>query len=126
MKKLLCIVFTLILLGCAPTRYIEIPVKETSIEYKDRYIVDSIHTIDSTLIFIKGDTIYKTKYIKEFQYKNKSDTIIKIDSIPKVITVEVPIETSKLYKWQIVLMVLGGGLLILLGYKLIILIKKLT
>lgn len=124
MKKLLCIVFILILLGCTTTKYVDVPVEKTSIEYRDKYIIDSIKTIDSTFVFIKGDTIWKTKYIKTYQYRNKSDTVLKIDTVPKIVTVEVPIETNKLYKWQIVLMVMGGGLLILVGYKLIKLIRK--
>lgn len=110
--------------SCTSTKYVDVPVKETSIEYRDRYIIDSIKTLDSTLVFIKGDTIWKTKYIQTYQYRNRSDTILKIDTVPKIVTVEVPVETNKLYKWQIVLMVMGGGLLILVGYKLVKLIRK--
>ena len=73
---------------CTTTKYVPVT------EYKDRVIVktdsllktDSVYVHDSVSVYIRCDTVFKYKY--HIQYKdryivrNKSDTLIVIDSIP--------------------------------------------
>lgn len=79
---------------CTTTKYVPVT------EYKDRVIVktdsllktDSIYVHDSVSVYIRGDTVFKDKY--HLQYKdryivrNKSDTLIVLDSIPYKVVVE--------------------------------------
>ena len=79
---------------CATTKYVPVA------EYKDRVVVktdsllktDSVYVHDSVSVYIRGDTVFKDKY--HLQYKdryivrNKSDTLIVLDSIPYKVVVE--------------------------------------
>ena len=51
------------------------------------------------------------------------DTVNVVDSIPVVTIKEVTKEVNKLHNWQSILMVLGGGFIAVIGYKLIRIIK---
>lgn len=106
---------SLIVLSCQSTKYM--PVESTRAEYKTREVLqqDSIVLKDSIYIYAKNDTIYKTKIRYQFRYLtiNKSDTIMKSDSI----LVPYPIE-KKLTKWQSIKIEIGGwslgGILIMI------------
>ena len=79
---------------CTTTKYVPVT------EYKDRVVVktdsllktDSVYVHDSVSVYIRGDTVFKDKY--HLQYKdryivrNKSDTLIVLDSIPYKVVVE--------------------------------------
>lgn len=106
---------SLIVLSCQSTKYM--PVESTRAEYKTREVLqqDSIVLKDSIYVYAKNDTIYKTKIRYQFRYLtiNKSDTIMKSDSI----LVPYPIE-KKLTKWQSIKIEIGGwslgGILIMI------------
>lgn len=101
---LICI----ILVSCKTiTQVKEVPVETVKIEYQDRTIQDSIYFRDSILIVQKGDTIYSTQVKYRYKYKNRIDTIIKIDTIPNIITVTNTEVQNKLYNWQKVLIGIG-------------------
>ena len=109
MKYLL---FLLILLtGCTSTKYVEVPVETEKIktEYITDHKVDSVYIRDSVNVYIKNDTIfiYKERFNNKYIYK--TDTIIKMDSIPYL--VETKITTTKevnvLTWYQKILMYLG-------------------
>lgn len=101
---LICI----ILVSCKTTTQVkEVPVETVKIEYQDRTIQDSIYFRDSILIVQKGDTIYNTQVKYRYKYKNRIDTIIKIDTIPNIITVTNTEVQNKLYNWQKVLIGIG-------------------
>lgn len=94
-----------ICLSSCRTQYI--PVETVRTEYKTRDSVryDSIYKHDSIFYLIKGDTVYK--YVKQIEYKylfiNRTDTILKTDSIQ----VPYPVE-KRLSRWQTLKMELGG------------------
>ena len=111
----------LLLVGCTTTQYV--PTEVTKIEYKNKETVDSIYIRDSVFVREKSDTIFLEKYRVVYRDKLLRDTIIYRDSIPIVQTVEKIIEVNKLKNWQIILMVLGGILLGIIGYKLLRVIK---
>lgn len=121
-KYLLGILFTISLIGCTSTKYVEVPVDRVKTEYKDRVSIDTVMSRDSIYIFQKQDTVFYTKYKYLYKTKELRDTISKQDTVTVVNTVEVLKETNKLYNWQKLLMVLGGGAIafsLFKGYKLI-------
>ena len=123
MKKLLFIFLLYIVISCTTTKYIEIPVEHTRIEYRDRIKHDSIYLRDSIVQKKENDTIYLETYKYLYKYKYLRDTINIVDSIPVVTIQEVTKEVNKLHNWQFILMVLGGGFIVVIGYKLIRIIK---
>ena len=143
MRRLwLFIIVTLILTSCRTVKYIdrtvvdstkiEVPITNTKIEYRDRFLYDSIYVHDSIFTLIKGDTVYISKNKETNRLINKADTIIKTDTIKipveitKTVTkTEIQVkETNKLYWWQKSLIYLGLIVLISGIVFLIIKIKK--
>ena len=116
MKRLIYIIILLILAICfvsCRTQYI--PVESVRTEYKTRDIIrfDSIYQRDSVYMLVKGDTIYQYRYKYLYRYltTNRTDTILKHDSIP----IPYPVE-KQLSRWQTIKMELGGwafGIIIL-------------
>ena len=116
MKRLIYIIILLILAICfvsCRTQYI--PVESVRTEYKKRDSTryDSIYQRDSIYTLIKGDTVYQYRYKYLYRYltTNRTDTILKNDSI----RVPYPVE-KKLNRWQSIKMELGGwafGIIIL-------------
>ena len=103
MKRLVYIIMLLILAACfisCRTQYI--PVESVRTEYKTR---DSIHQRDSIYTLVKGDTAYQYRYKYLYRYltTNRTDTILKNDSIRVPYLVE-----KKLNRWQSIKMELGG------------------
>lgn len=108
MKRLIYIIMLLALAICfvsCRTQYV--PVETVRIEYKTRDSIrfDSIYQRDSIYMLVKGDTIYQYKYKYLYRYltTNRTDTILKTDSIQ----IPYPVE-RKLTKWQSLKMELGG------------------
>lgn len=123
MKKLLFVFLLYIVASCTTTKYVEIPVEHTRVEYKDRIEHDSIYFRDSIVQKRENDTIYLEKYKYLYKYKYLRDTVNVVDSIPVVTVQEVTKEVNKLHNWQSILMVLGGVFITVIGYKLIRIIK---
>lgn len=125
MKKLLiAILVSLLLSGCASTKYVEVPVNRVKIEYRDRTFIDTLIRNDSTIIRERGDTVFLEKYKYLYRIKEVRDTVSMTDTITVVQKVEVVKEVNRVHNWQIILMVLGGVAIALGLYKLVILIKK--
>lgn len=104
-------------IGCTTTKYV--PIESVRTEYINKVEKDTVIINNDRLIKEKGDTIYivNTKYV--YKTKNKIDTILRIDTIPIIQEVEVIKEVNKLKDWQVILMVLGGGMVAVIGYKVI-------
>ena len=111
---------------------IEVPIINTKIEYRDRFIYDSIYVHDSIFTMIKGDTVYISKNKEINRLISKTDTIIKTDTIHVPVKISKTVtktetkveEANKLYVWQKSLMYLGLIVLISGIVFLIIKIKK--
>ena len=116
MKRLIYIIILLILAICfVSCRPQYIPVESVRTEYKTRDSIrfDSIYQRDSVYMLVKGDTIYQYRYKYLYRYltTNRTDTILKHDSIP----IPYPVE-KQLSRWQTIKMELGGwafGIIIL-------------
>lgn len=93
------------LLSCRSVKYV--PVETVKTEYKthDSIRFDSIYQRDSVFLYQNGDTVYQYKYKYLYRYLtiNKTDTLIKIDSIQ----VPYPVE-KQLTRWQSMKLELGG------------------
>ena len=96
----------LLLLGCTTTQYI--PTEVTKTEYINTERIDSIYIRDSIFVKIQRDTLFIEKYKTIFRDRAVHDTIIRVDSIPVINTVEIVKEVNRIKNWQMVLMVLGG------------------
>ena len=134
MKKLVFIVITILLFSACRTitKTIEVPVEIPVEVVKKEYIhdtkIDSIYIRDSIDRWQKGDTLYITKWHTKLKYINKVDTIVKTDSIPKIVPVVKEVEVNHIYWWQKTLMYVGFLVVIILlsiiGFKLYKLIRK--
>ena len=110
MKRLIYILFVFLMSGiwlssCRSVQYV--PVESVRIEYKTRDSIryDSIYQRDSIYTLVKGDTVYqyRYKYLYKYQYLNRTDTVIRIDSV------QVPYRVEKhLSRWQQMKIELGG------------------
>lgn len=87
------------------TQYVPVETVRTEYKTRDSIRVDSIYNQDSIYVLVKGDTIYqyRYKYLYKYQYLNRTDTVIKTDSVQ----VPYPVE-RKLNRWQSIKMELGG------------------
>ena len=119
MKHFIIICTLVSLIGCTTTKYVEVPIEKTKIEYKDRLSIDTVIQHDSTIITMLGDTVYLEKYKYIYKVKELRDTINITDTTTVTKPIEVVKEINKLYTWQIVLMVLGGVSIIMLVYLII-------
>lgn len=120
MKNLIVIILLIILLGsCTSTRYIEVPVDRVKIEYRDKTKIDTLIQKDSIITLLKGDTVFLEKYKYLYRIKEVRDTVAKTDTITTVQTIEVEKKVNELKNWQIILMVLGGGFIMLCVYKIL-------
>lgn len=117
MKRLLYIIILLTLAICftsCRTKYIPVETIRTVYKTRDSTRYDSIYQRDSIYMLVNGDTVYlyKYKYLYRYLTINKTDTVIKADSIQ----VPYPVE-KRLTRWQSLKMELGGwafGILIVL------------
>lgn len=85
---------------------------------------DSIYEHDSIFLFVKGDTVYKEKYRYKYRYLtiNKTDTVMKTDSVQ----IPYPVE-KQLTRWQQMKIELGGwavGVIVILSIVLIVKLFK--
>lgn len=121
MRKLLFIIPILILLAscAAQKQIIEVPVEIVKTEYIHDTKIDSVYVRDSIDRWREGDTVFIYKEHTKYKYLNKTDTIVRVDSIPKIIKVETvkEVEVNHIKWYQKTLMWIGGIMsLILTGY----------
>lgn len=108
MKRIIYIIILLMSAICfvsCRTQYVPVETVRTEYKTRDSIRVDSIYNQDSIYVLVKGDTIYqyRYKYLYKYQYLNRTDTVIKTDSVQ----VPYPVE-RKLNRWQSIKMELGG------------------
>lgn len=118
MKKLLYIIPVLILLtACTPQReVIEVPVETIKTEYIHDVRIDSIYERDSVDRWRDGDTVFIYKEHTKYKYLNRIDTIVKVDSIPKLVKIKTKevVEVNHIKWYQKALMWIGGITMLLL------------
>ena len=90
MRKILFLLFMILLLGSCKVKekIVEVPIPQikTEIKYIDKVKYDSIYLKDSVYIVQKGDTIYNNKVAYRYKYKYLKDTVIvnKTDTITRL------------------------------------------
>ena len=95
------------------TQYVPVETVRTEYKTRDSIRYDSIYQRDSVYILVKGDTVYQYRYKYLYRYltTNRTDTVLKTDSIQ----IPYPVE-KQLSRWQSIKMELGGwafGIIIL-------------
>ena len=116
MKRLIYITMLLTLATCfvsCRTQYVPVETVRTEYKKRDSIRFDSVYQRDSIYMLVKGDTVYQYKYKYLYRYltMNRTDTIVKTDSIQTPYPVE-----KQLSRWQSIKMELGGwafGIIIL-------------
>lgn len=109
MKRLIYILIIFLMSGIwlssCRTQYIPVETVKTEYKTRDSIRVDSIYNQDSIYVLIKGDTVYhyKYKYLYKYQFLNRTDTVIRVDSVQ----VPYPVE-KQLSRWQSLKIELGG------------------
>lgn len=98
MRRLVFILFTLLLLGCSP-RYISVPEYHTEYVYKTDTFreVDSVHVLDSVFVNKLGDTVYVNKF--KVIYRDKFREVLKVDSFVKTDSIRVPYPVERSLSW---------------------------
>ena len=127
MKALIYIIILLMSAICfisCRTQYIPVETVRTEYKARDSIRVDSIYNQDSIYVLVKGDTVYqyRYKYLYKYQYLNRTDTMIKIDSVQ----VPYPVE-KQLTRWRQMKIELGGwavGVIVILSIVLIVKLFK--
>ena len=144
MRKLwLFLIVILALTSCRTVKYIDrtvvdsteiaVPITNTKIEYRDRFLYDSIYVHDSIFTLIKNDTVYISKNKETNRLVNKTDTIIKTDTIKVPVEITKTVtktetsvnEVNKLYWWQKILISIGGIAFVLIIIYIVLKIKNL-
>lgn len=125
MKRLPYILVVLIILGglsSCRTQYIPVETIKTEYRTRDSIRHDSIYQQDSVYVTVKGDTVYeyKYKYLYKYQYINRTDTLMKTDSIQ----IPFPVE-KQLSKWQSFKLDFGGVAMLVLIMIVIVKLKNL-
>lgn len=117
MRRSPCIWIFLMLLGgwlsSCRTQYVPVETVRTEFRTRDSIRHDSIYRHDSVFVRVNGDTVYlyKYKYLYKYQYVDRTDTLIKMDSIQ----VPYPVE-KQLTKWQRFKLDFGGiAMLVMIG-----------
>ncbi len=125
MKKLLLLLLVLILMSCAGTKTIYVPVTSVRTEYKDRIKSDSVHVLDSVYFAIKGDTVFKEKYRTTYKDRFLRDSIFINDTIRIPYPVERQVTTNHLNWYQKGCVYAFSSILVgLISYIIIWLLKK--
>lgn len=90
MRKLFYILCVLFLASC--TRTIYVPHDVVREIYIDRLAHDTTIITQTDIVREKADTVYIEKVRTEYRYITKTDTEVRVDSIPYVVEVQVPVE----------------------------------
>ena len=107
--------------SCTTTKYVDrpVPVETIRTEYVNQLYRDSVFVHDSIDRYVQGDTVYQYKYKYIYKYLNRTDTVVKTDSIEvpvEIKTTEVK-EVNKIKGYQSFLMYFGLGFILILLYK---------
>ncbi|MDR2147713.1 MAG: hypothetical protein LBE91_14765 [Tannerella sp.] len=102
MKKFAIILLSILVLtalfGCRTIQYV--PVESTKIEYRDSYLHDSIHVVDSVVIREGRDTVQVEKYRFMFWNKLVFDSVFIRDTVRVPYPVEVEKPVNYISGWQ--------------------------
>lgn len=82
--------FICLLTACRSTKYVEVPVITEKTHTEQILRTDSVYIQDSIFVnqYVKGDTVYRDKEKIVKVRVAKHDTIMKCDTIPKIIKVK--------------------------------------
>ena len=108
MERLLLPALLILLASCACTRKIYVPVERETVRtdsvYAGRLRVDSVALRDSVAVIQVGDTVYVTRYRDRYRYRERTDTVFKIETdtvrVSETHTVEDKLTTRGIYSFS--------------------------
>ncbi|MCD8041534.1 MAG: hypothetical protein LUH10_00565 [Tannerellaceae bacterium] len=107
---LACFVF---LVGCTKTMYV--PVESIRTAYRDNFVRDSIHILDSVFIQTQADTVFHERFRVVYRDRILTDSVFRQDTIRVPYPVDKIVFRNKTLWYQDILIYCGlGGILILL------------
>lgn len=131
MKKVIFIILVLIsCFACSPRIIEKVRVEK---EYIDRVQKDSVFLRDSILQkeYIKGDTVYRDKYVYKYIYKDKYQTDTVLREVHDTTSIQVPVEKklsfiqkAKINSFWWLLAIIAGLLVYIFRVPILGLIKK--
>lgn len=107
---------SLLLMSCKVNReVVEVPVETVRTEYIHTGKVDSILIKDSIDRYVNGDTLILYRNHIQYRYVNRTDTIIRTDTIPKIVEVKIKetVEVNHIKWYQETLMWIGGAAILI-------------
>ena len=109
----------LLLTGCCSPKEIirEVPVEVVHDVYHNIYVHDTTHVTDSSVTYVKGDTVFQEKYKYIYTEKQIHDTLATHDTIPQTITVTETKIVKEPQWWPIWVFIGAVLLLIILSSK---------
>lgn len=130
MRKLLYIIPIIMLLASCrvqkQTIEVPVPVETVKTEYIHDTRIDSVFVRDSIDRWMSGDTVFIYKEHTKYKYLNITDTVVRTDTIPKIVKLETvkEVEVNHIKWYQKALMWVGGIALIILVIYITHKIKK--
>ena len=116
MEKLIIIIVSFVMAGCASTRHLPQTVERTTHDtlYQNSLQYDSIYIDNRIYTYREADTVYREKIRYEYKYKYLRDTvrIHEVDSIPEIMKVETVKEVQTIPWYSKILACLGIILLL--------------
>lgn len=102
------IIFIIIFISsCTNTKYIEVPVETIKNNYMNTIQKDTVIIKDSVDRWLKGDTIWITKYKYVYKTQHIYDTIIKTDTVSKIVYIDKIVTINELKDYQKILIYIG-------------------
>ena len=123
---LICLAAAMASCRSIKTVTVEVPVPVHDTTYVSTAVHDSVWLESTTVEYIKGDTVYKTKIQFKYVERLKVDTVIQYIEKPVEITKETTEYVEKdLAWWEVTLMFIGGCFLFIIIMYIIYRIVKL-
>lgn len=128
MKRLILVFIIILLAGCTTTKYID----RVHTEYRhstDTLLQhDSVLKWDSVVIRIQGDTVYNdrwhTVYKSNIVYRLRTDTLCRTDSVDKPVYIEKKQSLAEKVKSGVAGVIIAGFILLIFGFVISIIKKK--
>ena len=124
MKGACVCLLVVMMLGASSCAVRYVPVEQVRVDSLSSTLIqrDSVCVRDSVFVFLKGDTVFKTKYKYVYRDRVVCDTLfrLKCDTLTKVVEIE-----KSLTRWENLKMNIGGGIVCLAPFVVLLLFFKL-
>lgn len=106
--------FVMALTSCKSIEYVPVETVRTDTVYQNKVMRDSVYCHDSTLIYTKGDTVFRDRWNMKHVYHLDTNTVYQAKIVKEPQPYPVVKEVNVLHWWQKVLMYVGAIFILLL------------